>query len=98
VFMEDGAVILEFDDVNEKINHLDKYNRLLAYIYLPLHRVKHRIRHGEQWSEEHKAYFLNASLIGTGYGLVYRRYDFKHKDEFLELEAEAKENKRGIWE
>jgi len=27
-----------------------------------------------------------------------RRFDFKYKDEFLELEREAKENGRGVWE
>jgi len=55
--------------------------------------------------------FLNASLVSSGNCTTYRRFDFppesvadpprvlagKYKDKFLELEAEAKENKRGLW-
>ncbi len=40
---------------------------------------------------------LNRLLLEKGYAVVYRRFDFSHKDDFLRAEAEARRNKVGLW-
>ncbi len=40
---------------------------------------------------------LNRLLIEKGYAVVYRRFDFSHKDDFLHAEAEARRNQVGLW-
>jgi len=103
--IEGVAVKLEYDEVNEPIGHRDKYDRMLAYVYAYAFA---KVREGfepdgvyEKWSDNESKgnvmHLMNARLIALGYGLVYRRFDFKHKDKFLELEAEAKEQRRGMW-
>lgn len=47
--------------------------------------------------EEKFGYLLNGMIIRSGHGVVYRRFDFKYKPQFLELEKEAREQKRGLW-
>ena len=41
---------------------------------------------------------LNRVLIEQGLAVVYRRFSFHMKEDFLAAEAEAKKNKRGLWE
>lgn len=105
--VEGEKITLVFDPINEKINHRDKYGRLLTYVKIPLapelpersvpdldlviNVIPREETHDEMYID------LNGSIVRSGHGLVYRRFDFKYKDEFLELEAEAKENKRGVW-
>jgi len=96
-------VRLEFDAVNEGINHSDKYGRLLAYVYwdtpfpedtdITFGPSVYHVVHDGNLSD-----FVNASIIKDGSCTAYTRFDFKHKDKFLELEVEAKENGRGMWE
>ena len=40
---------------------------------------------------------LNEHLIKKGMGLVYRRFEFSKKPDYLESEKEAKILKRGLW-
>lgn len=40
---------------------------------------------------------LNRLLLEQGHALVYRRFDFQHKDDFLRAEAAAREARLGIW-
>lgn len=40
---------------------------------------------------------LNRLLLENGYAVVYRRYDFLRKDDFLSAEAQARREKIGIW-
>jgi len=40
---------------------------------------------------------LNRVLLDKGLAVVYRRFSFRMKDDFLSAEAEAKKNKRGLW-
>ena len=42
--------------------------------------------------------FVNAEIIKQGYGFAYTKYPFKYRDQFVSLEREAEENKRGYWE
>lgn len=41
--------------------------------------------------------FVNAEIIRQGYGFAYTKYPFKYKKQFVSLEKEARENKRGYW-
>ena len=41
---------------------------------------------------------LNRVLLEQGLAVVYRRFSFHMKEDFLAAEAEAKKNKRGLWE
>ena len=58
---------------------LDKYGRLLAYVYLPDGRL------------------LNRLLVEQGLAVVYRRFSFNMKENFLAAEAEARRNGAGLW-
>ncbi len=40
---------------------------------------------------------LAEDLLSGGYALVYRRFSFDRKDEFLKLEKKARRNARGVW-
>ncbi len=57
----------------------DRYNRLLAYVYLPDGRL------------------LNRLLLEKGYAVVYRRFDFALKSDFLTAEEPARCHKLGLW-
>jgi micrococcal nuclease len=41
---------------------------------------------------------LNSVLLENGLAVVYRRFSFHMKEDFLTAEAEAIKNKRGLWE
>jgi micrococcal nuclease len=58
----------------------DRYNRLLAYVYLPDGRL------------------LNQLLLEIGYAVVYRRFDFELKSDFLEAESQARRCRKGLWQ
>lgn len=66
-------VSLEFDG-----NRLDKYGRLLAYVYL-----------GDT--------MVNREILRLGYGYAYTWFPFSRKDEFVALEASARQAKVGLW-
>ncbi|HEY7745333.1 MAG TPA: thermonuclease family protein [Desulfuromonadales bacterium] len=40
---------------------------------------------------------LNRLLLEKGYAVVYRRFDFRLKEDFLAAEAEARHRKVGLW-
>lgn len=40
---------------------------------------------------------LNRLMLEKGYAVVYRRFDFALKDDFLAAEAEARRNRAGLW-
>jgi micrococcal nuclease len=41
---------------------------------------------------------LNRVLLEQGLAVVYRRFSFRLKEDFLDAEAEAIKNKKGLWE
>ena len=41
---------------------------------------------------------LNRQLLEKGYAVVYRRFDFGLKDNFLEAEAWARQKESGLWQ
>lgn len=42
--------------------------------------------------------FLNAEIIRSGHGKAYLKYPFRLRDEFVALEREAREARRGLWD
>lgn len=40
---------------------------------------------------------LNEKLIKDGYGCAYTRFRFKHRDQFVSAENEARSEGRGLW-
>lgn len=40
---------------------------------------------------------LNQELIAGGWARVYRRFDFRHKTDFVRAEKEARQARRGLW-
>ncbi|MEO2116858.1 MAG: thermonuclease family protein [Methanocaldococcus sp.] len=59
----------------------DRYGRYLAYIFI---------------NNSNNLINFNEELLKYGYARVYIS-DFELKDEFLEVEREAKQNKVGLW-
>ncbi|WP_432822288.1 thermonuclease family protein [Trichloromonas sp.] len=41
---------------------------------------------------------LNRLLIEKGYAVVYRRFDFRLKEDFLRAEAAARDRRAGVWQ
>lgn len=41
---------------------------------------------------------LNRLLLENGLAVVYRKFDFQHKNDFLKAEETAKTNRVGLWE
>ena len=58
-----------------------------------------RDRHGRLLAYVHLAdgRLLNRVLLEQGLAVVYRRFSFRMKNDFLSAEAEARKNKRGLW-
>lgn len=41
---------------------------------------------------------LNGLLLEKGYAVVYRRFDFERKPEFLKIEGLSRNKRQGLWE
>ncbi len=41
---------------------------------------------------------INSELIRRGYAYAYTRFPFSRRDEFIQLEREARAKKYGLWE
>lgn len=77
--VEGKVVILEKD-----ITNVDKYNRLLRYVYLK--------------QVDGTLLFVNDYLVREGFAKNYTYPpDIKFNVQFLEAEKEARENNRGLW-
>jgi len=87
--VEGKKVRLEYDWQRK-----DKYNRVLAYIYVMTNDVKDMPEFKDRASME---LMVNAELIKQGYGHAYTRYPFKYLEQFRKYEKEARENKKGLW-
>jgi micrococcal nuclease len=59
-----------------------------------------RDRHGRLLAYLHlpDGRMLNRVLLEQGLAVVYRRFSFRMKEDFLTAETEAMKNKRGLWE
>ena len=87
--VEGKKVRLEYDWQRK-----DKYNRVLAYVYVMANDVKDMPEFKNRASIE---LMVNAELIKQGYGHAYTKYPFKYLEQFRIYEKEARENKRGLW-
>lgn len=77
--VEGKMVILEKD-----ITNVDKYNRLLRYVYLK--------------QSDGTLLFVNDYLVREGYAKNYTYPpDVKFNTQFLEAEREAREQNKGLW-
>jgi micrococcal nuclease len=58
-----------------------------------------RDRHGRLLAYVHlpDGQLLNRVLLEQGLAVVYRRFSFRLKEDFLTAEAEAKRNRLGLW-
>jgi micrococcal nuclease len=76
---------LEYDPANTAAGHRDKYDRVLAFVFVP----------GEGGQEV----LVNAEIIRQGYGRAFTSYAFddRRKEEFRRLEHDARAKKRGLW-
>lgn len=75
----------KFVILEKDISETDKYDRLLRYIFLPL--------------ENNKLLFINDYLIREGFARVLTYPpDVKYTEQFLQVQIEAKENRRGLWQ
>lgn len=73
------TVILQKD-----VSEVDKYKRLLRYVYLPL--------------DNGQILFVNDYLIREGFAKVLTYPpDVKYNEQFRQAEREAREQKRGLW-
>lgn len=76
----EGKQVLLTKDVSE----VDKYNRLLRLVYLPL--------------ENGQLLFVNDYLVREGFANNYTYPpDIKFDSQFRQAEQEAREQKRGLW-
>lgn len=72
-------VILQKD-----VSEVDKYKRLLRYVYLPL--------------DNGQTLFVNDYLVREGFAKVLTYPpDVKFNEQFRQAEQEARENNRGLW-
>lgn len=72
-------VILQKD-----VSEVDKYKRLLRYIYLPL--------------PDGQSLFVNDYLVREGFGKVLTYPpDVKFNEQLRDAEKEARDNKKGLW-
>ena len=42
--------------------------------------------------------FINEDLVRKGYARVYRKFPFKWKTRFIDIEEKAQEKNKGLWE
>lgn len=79
----DRTIELEFDPASAATNHLDRYGRTLAYVWV--------IEDGR------RSYMANRQMVADGFANAYTTYPFRYADEFLELQRVARERGRGLW-
>ncbi len=87
--LEKKTVYLELD-----VGERDKYNRLLAYVWLS------RPKNGsaEEAAEEVRAKMFNAELLLNGYAQVLTvPPNVKYAELFTGFQREAREKKKGLW-
>jgi micrococcal nuclease len=101
--VEGKEVRLEYDAANIPNKHLDKYGRILAYVYFYCgeepSEYKKLLAHTSAGSPVWKPdwMLLNALIIQCGYGNVYTRFPYRMKEDFRRYEKEAREARVGLW-
>ena len=88
-------VRLEYDETSR-----DKYGRTLAYVYVRLKEdrfdeIMHLPFKGRKAVE--REYMLNREMIRYGWASAFRNFVYRYKEEFFELEKQARDEGRGLW-
>ena len=78
-------VALEFDPANAADDHVDRYGRVLAYVWV-LDETGRRL------------FSVNERLLADGYANAYTTYPFKHAEKYLDLQRAARSSERGLWD
>lgn len=78
-------VELEFDQANAATGHQDRYGRTLAYVWV--------LGAGGQ-----RRYCANERLVMDGYANAYTNYPFKYRDEYVQLQVDARTLELGLWD
>lgn len=71
--------------IEKDVTEIDKFDRLLGYIYLKL--------------DDASTLFVNDYLVRQGFAFSYPYPpDIKHQERFNQAQTEARENNRGLWD
>jgi micrococcal nuclease len=96
-WIEGKTICLRQD--KDKTQNVDKYARLLRYVWSESTRDSYQTRTEKSTTGEQTfTFFVNAELIKQGYGFAYTRYPFEYLEDFRRYEREARENNRGLWD
>lgn len=80
----DGKEVILKKDISD----VDKYNRILRYIYLPL----------DPSAGSGQMLFVNDYLVRAGFAKVSTYPpDVKYTEQFIEAERQAREGNKGLW-
>lgn len=88
-------VRLEYEDTSK-----DKYGRTLAYVFVRMKEDRFdQIMKAPfpKRKPKEREYMLNREMIRYGWADTFRNFPFRYKEEFLELEKQAREGGRGLW-
>ena len=102
-YLDKQQVELEYESSNRVTNHLDKYGRTLAYVYVQLSRFPpeyevYLSKKGEKKKRKKDYYVLfNRLLIQCGYANAYTRFPFEYLEDFRNCEREARTFETGLW-
>ena len=93
-------ITLKFDPSTKANANVDRYGRILAYVYFtprPCDELELWVADDVCELESYRKGFLNALVVEAGYASTLTRYPFKFMEQFRELEAEARNENRGLW-
>ena len=101
-YLDKQQVELEYEPSNQVNNHLDKYGRILAYVYvqlktLPPEYEEYLSKKGERKSQTPLRVLFNRLLIQCGYANAYTRFHFGYLEDFRTCEREARTFETGLW-
>ena len=77
------TVQLEYDPLNTRIHHRDRYGRTLAYVWV--------VEGGR------RLFMVNRRLVQDGYAAAYTKYPFRWMADFLDAQRQARQAQRGLW-
>ena len=78
-------IALELDPTNAAAGHLDRYGRVLAFVWV-VHETGERL------------FSVNERLVADGYANAYAKYPFQYMEKYLDLQRSARSDERGLWD
>jgi micrococcal nuclease len=79
----------------------DKYGRTLAYVFVKIPCKTYNdilnVKNMHNNNACKKEVFLNEELVKNGHAMVFKKFKFRFKQDFIALEKIAQENKLQIW-